>query len=163
MKNFLKPIAWAFILFTSANNLVNAQSLNVVANDEDGKMVAETPVTNESVIRFSNAGIEVYTDDVLVTTIPYTGVETLTFQYATSFVKSISTDSSLRLQENPVGDYLNILGYEGEPLSLYVFDLKGSLKVQNENWDGQRVYVGSLAPGFYIVNLNNNSIKFIKK
>lgn len=79
-------------------------------------------------------------------------------------VESIITDSEmLRLLENPVGETLRFNGTPSAPCTLNVFSLGGSLALSVAGWNGEDIDAGSLARGFYILNYNNQSIKFYKK
>ena len=119
-----------FIGLIGGSGVLQAETLNVQANDQDGKVITSIPVTTESVIRFSDNGVNFFESDNLFATVPFAGLESLTFVYGTTAVETIEALSPLRLKENPVGESLVFSGFDGNPTSLLVFDLGGSMKVK---------------------------------
>jgi len=71
--------------------------------------------------------------------------------------------TTLSLRQNPVGNTLEILGYDGAPATLAVFSVSGAKALSLAGWQGETVDVAHLAPGLYLVTVNNATLKFLKK
>ena len=71
--------------------------------------------------------------------------------------------TTLSLRQNPVENTLEILGYDGAPATLSVFSVSGAKALTLAGWQGETVDVALLAPGLYLVTVNNETLKFLKK
>lgn len=138
--------------------------LKVVANNEDGVAVGEAPVTLESKLRFSKSEVNLYTGEILTSAFRYADMKSLSFRYDKfTGMKSVKADTPLRLRNNPVGEFLELLGTSGECRPLSVSDLRGGVRIYLPEWNGEPVDVADLAPGLYFVTVNKTTFKFIKK
>ena len=68
------------------------------------------------------------------------------------------SDNKIRIYPNPVQETLNI--ESGESVSFKIFDLDGRLLLHG---DGNSIDVSSLKTGTYLLQINNNTLKFIKQ
>ena len=170
MKKLVRFLTVAMMAAASVG-FASAEELNVVAVDVDGNPLESVTVTDATVIRFASSGIEFYkTDgsftspDILETTINYSGVDHLSFEYGVNKVEGILSDgTSLALRENPVADVLDFIGFDGNETDVYVYDLSGALRLKVSAWNGTPIGVANLPQGVYILKINNSTIKFIKK
>ena len=157
----------SFVAFFVAAGLaatVQAADLYVVARDAQGNVVNEAKVNVESTLNFTGTAVEVRSPQSLLATFPYENVSAITFRYGDGAgVGALKVTNNLRLRENPVQANLEIAGFEGEPVSLTVFDSKGGVVLKRDGWNGENVNVSSLAPGLYFVTVNKTTLKFIKK
>lgn len=157
-----------FLLFLaiSVKGIVWGQSQNllVTANNDSGEVLSQTPVTTESVLRFSAEGVEVCEGEQTVAVIPYTGLNSLTFVYdKATGIGSVKSVPLFGLRENPVYDNLEIIGYGNEPSHLAVYDSAGRQRIAINGWKGESVSVSTLPTGIYYLTINKTTIKFIKK
>ena len=89
------------------------------------------------------------------------GIQTLLFGTMQDVPTSIdeSAEAKVYVYPNPVVNTLNVLGIsDTEPL--FVYDLSGKCLITER---GIIVEVSSLTKGTYILKVNNQCIKFIKK
>lgn len=89
------------------------------------------------------------------------GIQTLLFATIQDVPTSIdeSAEAKVYAYPNPVVNTLNVLGvFETEPL--FVYDLSGKCLMTER---GNKVEVSNLTKGTYILKVNNQCIKFIKK
>lgn len=89
------------------------------------------------------------------------GIQTLLFATIQDVPTSIdeSAETQVYAYPNPVVNTLNVLGIsETEPL--FVYDLSGKCLMSET---GNEVEVSNLTKGTYILKVNNQCIKFIKK
>lgn len=79
-------------------------------------------------------------------------------------VESVKDQSvSFRLRQNPVGDRLEIAGESDGSADLTVYSVDGSCRLAVSGWSGDAVDVTMLSPGMYILKINNQTLKFIKR
>ena len=98
------------------------------------------------------------------TTISFSNESTITFGSASGIFDVTATDGrSVALRQNPVESLLEFTSAPEAACTLRVYALQGQLLKSVNGWQGENVDVSTLAPGLYIVNFNNNSIKFYKK
>ncbi len=87
------------------------------------------------------------------------GYRTILFGESTG-VKGVSGDQPfIYVYPNPVSEYIEISGVE-EDSEVQIFDMNGNVVSRSY---GNRVDVGGMINGNYILNVNGNSVKFIKK
>ena len=164
----MKKIFTASLLLTaiSGGGLLHAQNeeLFLSANDKDGNRIAETAVTTESVIRFSENGVGIYQGETLQENISYNGLFSLSFYVAEgSGVSQVTTSEGVSLRRNPVESTLEFNGTLENKTALNIFDLTGGLRLGIQGWSGESVDVSGLTSGIYILKFDNHTIKFIKK
>ena len=164
----MKKIFTASLLLTaiSGGGLLHAQNeeLFLSANDKDGNRIAETAVTTESVIRFSENGVGIYQGETLQENISYNGLFSLSFYVAEgSGVSQVTTSEGVSLRRNPVESTLEFNGTLESKTALNIFDLTGGLRLGIQGWSGESVDVSGLTSGIYILKFDNHTIKFIKK
>lgn len=82
---------------------------------------------------------------------------------AVSGVSDIAVARQSQLRHNPVETTLEFTAAPDAPCTLGVYSLQGTLLLSADGWNGEDVDVSNLAPGLYLVNFNNQSIKFYKK
>lgn len=81
-----------------------------------------------------------------------------------SGVSDIPADNSgVALRNNPVETTLDFTAAPGQSCRLSVYSLQGAALISLDAWNGESVDVSTLAAGLYIVNFNNQSLKFYKK
>lgn len=91
-------------------------------------------------------------------------VSKITFSSSTSAVTGVDSGTSrLALRQNPVVDCIEVVGADQLPASFAVYSLTGACRIEMGDWNGQRVDATSLPAGIYLLTINNQTIKFIKK
>lgn len=157
----------ALLAFSALAGITMAEEkteLNVVANGHDGTELAKTAVTLDSKLKFGETGVEVYSGETLVSVYPYADTANISFSYGDGTgVAEISQAGALRLRNNPVGETLELIGFDADSAPLSVVDLKGVVKISLSEWRGGAVDVSDLTPGLYFVTVNKSTLKFIKK
>ena len=163
MKKNTVSLLFAMLSMAGGTAWAESQTLWITASNESDEILTEVAVTNDSKLRFSPEGIGVYDNDVLSSTIPYEDLFKLTFRYSNTTSVNAIESSWLRLRENPVGDVLEILGYEGEGTVLSLYDAGGRLCLENKEWRGETVNVSNLKAGIYFGIIDKITFKIIKK
>lgn len=151
------------LMFLCIPGIAGADTLIMEANDYEGQVIASTPVNNNTRLFLASQGIDVYNGETLKTTFNYEGLSYITFRLTDNAGVKDMVVSKLRLQENPVRESLNFIGYEGDATSLTVFDASGKIVVKNDSWRGEPINVSRLSPGIYFTVINNTTFKIIKK
>ena len=81
-----------------------------------------------------------------------------------SGLSDISADNGgVALRHNPVETTLEFTAAPERSCRLSVYSLQGAALLSLDAWNGESVDVSALAAGLYIVNFNNQSLKFYKK
>lgn len=119
-------------------------------------------VTDASSLRFTDTGVSVYEGESPVHTFLYDELEYFKI-YDPNSVEQVTGQGLLRLAQNPVSNYIAVVGYTGGETTLTVTSMAGMQALSVSHWNGEPVEAGTLTPGLYILNINNTSIKFIKK
>lgn len=135
----------------------------VEVKDPEGGETITAPLKVGTVISFNPTGIRISNTgepDVTVASAQGKIISFLTSQVSASQIKA---DRSLALRRNPVETTLEITGHDGNPAVLTVTSLAGQRLVKIDSWQGENVDVTSLVSGIYILNINNQTFKFIKK
>lgn len=138
----------------------SAQVPSVVAITSDGNEYEYRLESVEEILFETNRGSSSMTlvgkDGIQVE-----GIQTLLFGTIADVPTSIdeSGETKVYAYPNPVVNTLNVLGVsETEPL--FVYDLSGKCLMTET---GNKVEVSNLTNGTYILKVNNQCIKFIKK
>lgn len=125
---------------------------------------AYADLTVDTKVRFSATGMEVVNGEN-VAVFPFADYSKLSFETGiSSGVKDLlANEGTLKLRRNPVESVLQLDGYAGNATTLSVFALNGAQALKIDAWSGQSVDVSSLPAGAYLISVNKQSIKFIKK
>ena len=146
-------------VLASAALLYAENEIKVTSSDDK---TVTTPLNLATKISFGQNGIEISNEGSDIINIPYADAQTISFGVK-SEVKFLQSQSRLALRHNPVESTLEITGHDGKPTNLSISALSGTRILSIKAWNGENVDVSSLASGIYILNINNNPIKFIKK
>lgn len=138
---------------------------------------------------FADAGVEVTAHDGTATSLPlstgtkivfgdgvtvsdgsssnsfaWNKVSKITFSFSTSAVTGVDSETSrLALRQNPVGDCIEVVGADQLPARFAVYSLTGARWIEIGAWNGESVDATALPAGIYLLTINNQTIKFIKK
>ncbi|MDE5656519.1 MAG: T9SS type A sorting domain-containing protein [Muribaculaceae bacterium] len=96
-------------------------------------------------------------------TFAITDATVLTFKAVSGVSDIAATNSAIALRRNPVENALEFTAAPESACTLHVYSLQGAALLTVPGWQGESVDVSDLTPGLYIVNINNQSIKFYKK
>lgn len=149
-----------FVMLVGGFLTASAQVPSVVAITSDGNEYEYRLASVEEILFETNRGSSSMTlvgkDGIQVE-----GIQTLLFGTMQDVPTSIdeSGEAKVYAYPNPVVNTLNVLGVaDTEPL--FVYDLSGKCLMTET---GNKVEVSNLTNGTYILKVNNQCIKFIKK
>lgn len=149
-----------FVMLVGGYLTASAQVPSVVAITSDGNEYEYRLASVEEILFETNRGSLSMTlvgkDGIQVE-----GIQTLLFGTMADVPTSIdeSGETKVYAYPNPVVNTLNVLGVsDTEPL--FVYDLSGKCLMTER---GNKVEVSNLTKGTYILKVNNQCIKFIKK
>ena len=149
-----------FVMLVGGYLTASAQVPSVVAITSDGNEYEYRLASVEEILFETNRGSSSMTL-VGKDGIQMGGIQTLLFGTMADVPTSIdeSGEAKVYAYANPVVNTLNVLGVsETEPL--FVYDLSGKCLMTET---GNKVEVSNLTNGTYILKVNNQCIKFIKK
>ena len=149
-----------FVMLVGGYLTASAQVPSVVAITSDGNEYEYRLASVEEILFETNQGSSSMTL-VGKDGIQMGGFQTLLFGTMADVPTSIdeSGETKVYAYPNPVVNTLNVLGVsETEPL--FVYDLSGKCLMTET---GNKVEVSNLTNGTYILKVNNQCIKFIKK
>lgn len=140
-----------------------AESKVILESSKEGEAAKEAGLDVNTKIRFSSTSVQI-DNGGNISTIPFSDVEKIRFKTSEISVGSIGMDvAKYALRHNPVESALEVVGYNGVPARLSVSSLNGRQEAVVESWQGESVDVSMLTPGVYLLTIDNETIKFIKK
>lgn len=158
-----KQMLAAMLMATCSIGAFADSRVVVLPKAEDAEK-AYVDLTVDTKVRFSATGMEVVNGEN-VSAFPFTDYSKLSFETGiSSGVKDLlANKGALKLRQNPVESILQLDGYTGNATTLAVFSISGAQALKVDAWSGQSVDVSSLPAGVYLISVNKQSIKFIKK
>lgn len=145
-KFFLTAVAVLFSLTALADDYY----LNVIANATDSYATASLKK-----ITFENGNVVVTTSNGASTSYAISSISQMYFSSTSAGIGSISTDSNIAWD----GTTLSLNGLKGK---VQVYQPSGAL-VASESADAERINLSRLSKGVYVVNVNGQSFKIVKK
>lgn len=150
----------AALLFSS--NL-NAETLVLTVNQGNAGATANHEITPELEIKFLESQFSVV-NGANSSEYNYSDVESITIAQASGLSEATVAATAYTLATNPVADVLRINGFKGsEGVQLSLSSLSGATVVSLSDWQGQEIRVADLAPGLYILSIDSQTLKVIKK
>lgn len=152
----------SLLLVASAMPAMARTTITVSAPGTDA---ATFDVTGSLVIDFAaKAGSFVMKgDSQQESTFAITNETVLTFKDVAGVSDIMTSDAAIALRQNPVETTLEFTAAPDYPCALRIYSLMGSTLLSVAGWQGESVDVSTLSAGLYIVNFNNQGIKFYKK
>ena len=155
-----------FLLMAGALAIVGTAYLQaektVKVTSSDGS-AASMPLTTETRISLLPAGIDVVNPGEVTVSLPYSAIQSISFENTDVSATDIVNADVLRLRHNPVESFLEFTGHDGRPSHLSVSSIGGVRMLALSAWKGEAVDVSSLVPGIYLLTIDKTTIKFIKK
>lgn len=71
--------------------------------------------------------------------------------------------SQIRLYPNPASDFIKVSSVRKEKMNVRIYSSTGSLVINGIFQPDQEINISSLTPGFYLVQVNETTLKMIKK
>ena len=165
LKNAIMKLktAIAITCMISAGTLTASADPKVIVDPaQEGAPSQETALSVDTKITFTSTGVQIENGgDTRAFT--YADIGGIRFVTSTSSVTVIERDAKYALRTNPVETELEITGHAGTPVPLSIFSLNGQQMLSTLNWQGETLNAATLAPGTYLVRINNETFKFIKK
>lgn len=134
---------------------VSAPGMDDTAFDVTGSLVIDFAAKAGSFVMKSDSQQE--------SAFAITNETVLTFKDVAGVSDIMTSDATIALRQNPVETALEFTASPDAPCSLRVYSLMGTTVLSVTGWQGESVDVSTLSTGLYIVNFNNQSIKFYKK
>lgn len=141
-----------------------ADSRVAVDPAEDGGETSYAELTVDTKITFGPTGLTVVNGESS-TVFAYSTLSKVRFETGVnSGVGNVMQNhTSLSLRQNPVETTLEVLGYDGAPTAFAVYSVTGAQALSLSAWQGEPVDVSHLTPGLYLLTVNNETLKFLKK
>lgn len=161
MDNQARLLAASVMMFMIAP-LARAESVIEVKAPDSGA-VTTAPLKVGTKIAFGPAEFRILNTGYPEMAFAYRQTSAIRFNISPMGIAGVEAQESLRLLRNPVAEILEVTGHDGSCASVYVTALSGATVLRADGWTGEPLNVASLAPGLYILNVNNQQLKFIKK
>lgn len=150
----------AALLFSSNTK---AETLVLTVNQGSNGASVNHEITPELEIKFMESQFSVV-NGASASEYKYADVESITIAQSSGLSETTVAGSAYTLATNPVADMLRINGFTGsEGVRLSLASLSGATVVSLPNWQGQEIRVADLAPGLYILSIDSQTLKVIKK
>ena len=140
----------AFAALFSLTCLADDYYLNVIANATDSYATASLKK-----ITFENGNVVVTTSNGTSTSYAISSISQMYFSSTSAGIGTISTDSNIAWD----GTTLSLNGLKGK---VQVYQPSGAL-VASESADAEHINLSRLSKGVYVVNVNGQSFKIVKK
>ena len=123
---------------------------------------ASFPLTIDTRIAFGDKGVSVI-NGTQTETVDWKDVQSVSFAGVSGIAAVSAETPGWSLRESPVGNTIEVVGCDVLPARLSVVSLNGAGAISIDGWNGEAIDASSLPAGIYIININNSSLKFIKK
>ena len=159
--NYYPMIAVALMMSVATMSKAD-KVIRILSNDTEAAPV-EITVKSISKIEFASSSFSVlHSENDAGTTFDLKNVSKISFEESTS-VESVKEASAMVVTPNPVQSNLIIKGGEdlfGNEMNLY--SATGMLVMQVPSWNGEAIDVAHLPAGIYFINIQSETIKFVK-
>lgn len=156
----LSAIAAAALTMSAAM----ADTVMTVSTAGAGSQYERIDVSEIGKVTFSDGKFSVYGEE----TTPFKAFDIsnickISFSQTDTSVKGPAGDNaSLRLLRNPVEDFISVEGVRPGSDAV-LFDLQGRTVMNVASWNGEDIDVSALPSGAYLLKVNSQTIKVIKK
>lgn len=98
------------------------------------------------------------------TSIPVNLIQKITFPNTTSgMVSPNQSSSAIRVYPNPCSDFIRVIALTPVESQIRIYSFTGQLAYQGINPPDNTIDISHLAAGIYFIQINGETIKFIKK
>lgn len=112
-------------------------------------------------IYFEDENLMIDEGGQLPTGIAIASIRNITFAKNTTSIPQVNKDDSY-IYPNPARDIINIVTSSDTEISIIIYDLNGRKVLQRNVFSGEQIDVTQLPAGFYLLKMNNKTIKFTK-
>ena len=96
--------------------------------------------------------------------IPTTIIRKITFSSTVLATQEIGANKDqIKLYPNPSADFIRITSDKKEALKVKIYSAEGRLMLSGTYQPNEDINIGSFKEGFYLVQVNNTTLKLIKK
>ena len=159
MKKSMRLLVASGVLASASLLTANAEKAVEITDPEGG--VEKIPLNLNTRLAFGQTGIDISNDGEASVSIPYLKIQSISFGDL-SRVGEIHS-ATIGLRQNPVGNMLQVTGQDSKSAVLGITSMDGKTMLLIKDWHGEDIDVAALHPGIYLLSINNNTIKFIKK
>lgn len=140
-----------------------ADTVMIVSTGDSGAETERIAVSDIGKVTFSEGLFTVFGEESApMKKMDISKISRISFASAESSVKSPGAASEVRLRQNPVADLMSADGVPaGSRAALY--DLSGRRMLEASPWAGEGIDVSHLPSGMYLLQVNSQTIKVIKK
>ncbi len=160
-----KKLLTAAMAMAMGMGFSHAQSMMAIHWYDSGRETVENQLTTATKITFSEKSFSVdINGSGSVEEYAYGDVEKISFSTPNYVNAATMKVSELSLKENPVGATLVLTGYnDTQEYTLGVYSMSGQQVTLRHQWKGEDIDVSSLPSGVYLLKINTQTFKFIKK
>ena len=152
----------AVALMLSATTVSKADKLLQVYSLDTEAAPVEYAIRTISKVTFASTNFSVLQGEEVAGVFELKNVSSIKFAESTA-VQSVEQASAIVVTPNPVRDNLVIKGGEelyGSAVSIY--SVTGANVMQLSSWQGEAINISHLPAGVYIINIQSETIKFVK-
>jgi hypothetical protein len=142
--------------------LLAQTGLKVIGNDDSEQLFAITEVGK---IYFDATHLFIDENDENASiSIPFAGIRKIVFtSLATVLPDSPRAEQHFFVYPNPATDYLSVAGDTGTNRKIKIYALDGQVLLSNELQPDGKINISHLNSGFYLIQINGETLKFSKQ
>lgn len=114
---------------------------------------------------FSSGNILIYINNLsAATTIPLNDIRKITFDYGSTLIKTSEVSENVfKIYPNPTSSYFEIVTPIKQKIAVRMYNTQGVEVLNNTYESGNKIDISNLSSGIYVVIINQQSFKLIKK
>ncbi|MDY6205174.1 MAG: T9SS type A sorting domain-containing protein [Prevotella sp.] len=155
MRNFTKQMLVAALLLPCG--MVHADDTDVVVKTKNGS--AQYGIKTVKSIALGADGITINRNEATAESFGYDSIEKIYFMLVTQIAETTVADFTVSMDAS--GSFLTIKGAESKA-DINIFSMNGTRVKSIKGWNGADIRISDMPKGIYIIQVNNQALKFKK-
>lgn len=150
-----------FVLCCTSMARVSAQTGIRIINNDDTETVYS--VREEGKLYFEKENLVIYESLLFSAEIPVSNIKKIVIaQNQVSIGQPVPGNSSIICYPNPAQNFIRIAAPGAERLTVKIYSLSGQKLLEGKYNTEESIDISSLSPGFYLVRINETTLKLSK-
>lgn len=119
-------------------------------------------IPEDGKIYFSETDLIVDKGEASPLQISLSSIEKLNFSSANTSIGEVKKNDGTHIYPNPARNEIFVANTGTNKMSVKIISLSGHILLQGEYLSGERIEISNLAPGFYLIKIDEKTLKFSK-